>query len=131
MAAAGDMLRTIEELALFSVARGCGFAAIGIFTMMIGLIGEPRLALQSGGVLTLIACLVLVMRALHARRQPYKRTEVWLMLQPTERPRQETAQQIIGNALREAYLRFALHAACLSAALLVASVIVGQLPLRP
>lgn len=114
-----------------SVARGCGFAALGIFTFMIGLMGDPRLAFQTGGILTLVTCLVLLGRALRAPHRPYKRTEVWLMLDPDDRPRGDTAQQLIGVALRDVYLRFAFHAACLSAALLIAAVFVGVVPLRP
>ena len=36
------------------------------------------------------------------------------MLEPMERPQAAFAQQVISTALREAYLRFALHAAWLS-----------------
>lgn len=124
-------MQPIERAAEVSVARGCGFAALGIFTFMIGLMGEPRLAFQAGGILTLITCLVLVARAVQAPWRFYKRTEVWLMLEPDDRPHSETAQQLIGTALRDVYLRFAFHAACLSAALLLAAVFVAAVPLRP
>lgn len=124
-------MQTIERAAEVSIARGCGFAALGIFTFMVGLMGEPRLALQTGGILTLVMCLVLVARAVHAPHRFYKRTEVWLMLEPDERPRSEAAQQVIGTALRDVYLRFAFHAACLSAAFLMAAVFVTVVPLRP
>lgn len=118
------MLQTIEDLAAFSVARGCGFAALGIFTFMVGMMSEPRLALATGGILTLITALVLFARAAHALQRPFKRTELWILLKPAERPRPDIAQQIIGNALRDAYLRFAMQSAWLSVALLNASLIV-------
>lgn len=122
------MLQTIEDLATFSVARGCGFAGLGIFTFMIGMMSEPQLALATGGILTLVTALVLFARAAQAIQRPFKRTEVWIMLKPAERPRQDIAQQIIGNALRDAYLRFALQSAWLSAALLTASLIARLMP---
>lgn len=117
------MLQTIEDLAELSVARGCGFAGLGIFTFMIGMMSEPRVALSTGGILTLITALVLYARAAKALQRPFKRTELWILLTPAERPRQDIAQQIIGNALRDAYLRFAMQSAWLSVALLNASLL--------
>lgn len=113
------------------MARGCGFAGLAIFTFMVGLLGYPQLAFQTGGLLTLITCLVLLGRGLQAPRRPYNRTEVWIMLEPGDRPRSDTAQKVIGVALREVYLRFALYAACLSAVLLLASALVGAIELKP
>jgi hypothetical protein len=129
--ARGGALRRIERLAEISVARGCGFAGLAIFTFMVGLLGYPKLAFQSGGILTLIACLVLLGRGLQAPSRPYNRTEVWIMLEPGDRPRSVTAQKVIGVALREVYLRFALYAACLSVLLLFASALVDVIELRP
>lgn len=124
------MLRQIEDLAELSVARGCGFAAIGILTFMVGMMGQPPRALQAGGLLFLMTCFVLWLRANGARSRPYKRTEVWVMLRPHERPQAAIAQQVIGNTLRHVYLRYALHAAALSCALCAASIVVGLLPGR-
>ena len=61
-------------------------------------------------------------RALH------NRTELWLMLEPAERPQPAIAQAIIGSARREALLVFALRAAWLSAGLLSLAVYWGLAP---
>ena len=115
------MLERIEQVAHFSVGRGCGFAAIGILTFFVGLSFDLALALKSAGVLGLIVCFVLLGKAQRARTQPYKRTEVWILLKPPERPRAEIAQQLIGTVLRETYFSFALHAAIFSALSLASS----------
>jgi hypothetical protein len=118
----------IEAKAELSVGRACAFGGIGICTFMIGMISEPHHALLMGAVLTLIACLVLVLRANLAPRKPYKRTEVWLLLDKSERPAATVAQQLIGSVLREVYLRFALYSAVLALGLLIASVLLRVLP---
>jgi hypothetical protein len=117
------MLPRIEHLAHVSVARGCGFAALGIATFMLGLSGDMVSSLKSGGLLSLFVCLVLLLKAGLSGRRSYKNTEVWLMLSPRERPSEAEAQQMIGDALRGSCLRFALHAARVSAILLVAAVV--------
>jgi hypothetical protein len=111
------MLERIEHLAEVSVARGCGFAALAIVTFMLGLADQMDVSCKAGGILALGACLVLALRGCAATAMPYKRTEVWVMLKSSERPQPAVAQQIIGNALRRVYLRFALHAAIVSATL--------------
>ena len=109
----------IERLAELSVARGCGFALIGIVTTMTGLSAEPALAFKAGGILTLLTCAVLLLKAFNALGRPYKRTEVWIMLPKPDRPKAEVAQQLIGRTLRMVYLVFARRAALISLALLL------------
>lgn len=118
-------MERIEGLAAISVGRGCGFAALGIGTFVLGLLHEPDLAFRAGGLLFLLVCFALLLRAWHARRRPYRSTELWIMLKPMERPQAAVAQQIISTALREAYLRFALHAAWLSFGMLSFSLVFG------
>jgi hypothetical protein len=125
------MLQRIERLAHISVARGCAFAGLAILTFMIGLSGNMVVSLKTGGVLCLGVCLVLVLKAWLARLRSYKRTEVWLMLSPEERPGSEIAQRVIGTALCDTCLRFALLASrlaigLLSAAMLYALIVIGQ-----
>lgn len=117
------MLERIEHVARFSVGRGCGFAAIGILTFFVGLSSDLSLAMKSAGVLGLILCLVLLSKAQRARTQPYKRTEVWVLLKPEERPQAAIAQQVIGTVLRETYFYFALQAAIFSALTLGSSLV--------
>ena len=117
------MLGTIEYLAGVSVARGCGFAALAIVTFMVGLSDQMHVACKAGGISTLGTCLILAIRGLTAVTTPYKRTEVWIMLDAADRPKPEVAQQIIGTAMRDVYFRFALHAALIAVTLLSASMV--------
>ncbi len=122
------MSSKIETAAELSVARACGFAGIGIGTFMVGLMTDPALSLQVGGILSLFICMVLVLKASWAPRAPYDRTEVWLMIERGDRPGPAVAQQIIGGVLREVYVRFAFYAAALSFGFLAASVVFRMLP---
>jgi hypothetical protein len=115
------MLQKLEALAELSVARGCGFAALAIFTFMIGTVSDPALAFKSGGLMTLLACAVLLLKARNACTRPYKSTELWIMLAKDERPDAAIAQQVIGNVLRDVYLRFAQQAAVLAILMLSAA----------
>lgn len=117
------MSRRIEYLANLSVARGCGFASIALVTTMVGLSSQMELALSIGGILCLIASFVLVLKAMYARRQHYKNTELWLMLEPGDRPHAAVAQKVISIARRDALLHFAYRAAWLAASQLTASLI--------
>ena len=117
-------MQRLQQAAEISVARGCGFAALAIFTFMVGFAGDIRLSLAVGGCMALLATFVLVIKALNTERTSYKRTEVWIMLEPEDRPLPEVAQKVIGQALREVYLRFAIHAAKLALGLLAASFLI-------
>ncbi len=119
------MIDRIEHLAHISVARGCGFAALGILTFFIGMSPDLVAAFKSAGYLTLLACAVLLLKAGFAPRQHYRRTELWVMLKPDERPDASIAQRLISTVLREAYLRFAKQAAILSAMFLACGVVGG------
>lgn len=121
------MLERIEELAHLSVARGCGFAALAIVVFFVGLSSDPPVACKLSGILALLTCLVLLLKAQLAPRRPYKHTELWVMLMPQERPQAAIAQQIIGTVLREAYLVFALHAGLAAAGLLAVSLALPHL----
>lgn len=114
-------METLRYFAELSISRGCGFAAIGIGTTMLAFAERMVLSLEAGGLLTLMTCLVLFLRSQRARHQPYKRTEVWIMLRPAERPDPAVAQQLIGTVLHETYLKYALNTALISAALLAMS----------
>lgn len=117
------VLSRIERLAHISVARGCGFAALAIATFMVGLSGDMASSLKAGGLLSLFVCLVLLLKARLFGYRSYKSTEVWLMLSPRERPGAAVAQKMIGAALHDTCLRFALHAARFATGLLAAAVI--------
>jgi hypothetical protein len=124
------MLQRIEHVAQISVARACGFGALAIVTFMTALSGDIVSCLKAGGILTLFMCLVLLLKARHAAGRSYKRTEVWIMLAPQDRPHSAIAQQVIGNVLRETFLSFAMHAAFASCLMLSGAMVYGLL-LRP
>lgn len=115
----------IEHLAEISVARGCAFAALAIFTMTIGLLGMPAIALKTAGGAALLTAVILWLKARLAKTRPYKRTELWLMLKPAERPAPAIAQTVIARALRECYLKFAYRFSAGAGVLLALGLIVG------
>jgi hypothetical protein len=117
----------IEQSANVSVARACGFASLTILTIALGLSAEPRLSLQASGYLFLLTCAILLLKASRALTQSYKRTEVWIMLTPQERPNPLFAQTAIGEVLRRTYLRYARLAAMFAAILLGLATLHGLL----
>jgi hypothetical protein len=124
-------MKKLEQLALFSVARGCGFGFLAIATLVVGLSGNFSVALRAGGYLSLLMCSILILMAWRAPVAPYKSTELWIMLDPEERPQAAVAQRVIGTILREAYLTFALRSAWVSAGMLVMAVLWPLLPASP
>lgn len=108
------MLEPVEQrvraLAVHSVGRGCFFAALAIWCVMIGLIAEPLQSVKSGAILTMLVVCVLLLKARWVTRHSYKKTEVWILLDRRIDLRPEIAQQIITTTLREVYLRCAWYA---------------------
>lgn len=125
------MVQTLERIAEFVVARACGFAALAIFTVMVGFAWDPVMALQTGGILTLLACAILLLKGGNAPGKPYTSTELWIILPKDQRPRPEFAQQLVGNVMREAYFRFAQRAALLSALMLSTAVLLAIVGIKP
>jgi hypothetical protein len=97
----------IRKLAWVSVARGCSFGGLAIITLMIGFSTTPGLAFDFGGVGFLMMAVILMIKAGRSTKLPHKRTELWLMLNPDERPPPEFAAQVIMGTRREVILRFA------------------------
>lgn len=116
-------MQRLQEMAWVSVGRGCGFAALGIVTFMFGMSGYLPGAFKAGGILTLITSLVLLFRGWQAPVRPYKRTEVWMMLDPEHRPVDSLAQSLIGETLQRTYFDFALHSTLLAACMLAISLL--------
>jgi hypothetical protein len=108
----------LNQLATISVARGVGFAGLGILCMMVGFSGSPSAMLKAGGLGAALVTAVLIMKAGAAPGLPHRRTEIWLMLEAHERPPDSLAQTLIASARRSALLRFAHAAAIVSAAML-------------
>lgn len=100
-------MQKLEFAAEFSVLRASGFGGLGIFVLMVALMYEPQLALKIGGLLSVAGSLLLILKAITAERTPYKQTEVWLLLDLSDRPAPEVAQRVISVARRGAFLKFA------------------------
>jgi len=98
----------MRRVAYETVLRACGFGSLAIFCFMVGLSFAPRVAFQSGGVLTMLMTGILFVKAIEARTKPYRRTEMWLYLPKEHRPPEASAQQLTSAVLRETYLTFAL-----------------------
>ncbi len=118
-------MHRVQEIAWVSVARGCGFAALAIVTLMFGMSGNIPGAFKAGGILTLITSLILLFRGWQAPKRPYKRTEVWMMLEPDDRPQPALAQTLIGETLKQTYLTFALHSTLLAGGMFAVSLFFG------
>lgn len=97
----------IRAMAIHSIGRGCFFAALAIWCVMIGLIAEPLQAIKSGAVLTMLTVCVLLLKASYVVRHSYKKTEVWILLDRRVDLKPEVAQHLITTTLREIYLRYA------------------------
>jgi hypothetical protein len=78
-----------------------------------------------------MVCGVLLLKAWLARLRSYKSTEVWLMLSPQERPDSAIAQHVIGTALCDTCLRFALLASRVAIWLLLAAALYALIVSEP
>lgn len=100
-------METMRRVAYATVLRACAFGSLTIFCLMVGLSFEPRIAFQTGGVLTMIMTGILFVKAHEARTKPYRRTEMWLYLPEEARPPAASAQQLTSVVLQETYVTFA------------------------
>jgi hypothetical protein len=100
-------VQEIESAAEISIGRAVGFGALAIGTVVLGLIFEPTLALKTGGALTLLMAVVLQLKAERARFQPYRSTEVWLILEKRLGLPDDHAQRIVSTVLQSTYRRYA------------------------
>ena len=50
-------MEEMRRVALSTVARGCAFGMLAIVCVMMGLLYDPRMVFQTGGILTLIMTL--------------------------------------------------------------------------
>lgn len=101
-------MHRIEQAAEQSVRRGVAFGVLAIVVTACGLAAYPVLALQVAAALTLLMWAILRLKAAWAPSRPYKRTEVWIMLEPRPALAPAEAQLLIGRTLEakfEAYAR--------------------------
>ena len=111
-------MEEMRRIAYETVLRACGFASLAIFCIMIGLSFLPGTAFQTGGFLSIVMTLVLMLKAYEARTKDHRRTEMWLYLPKESRPPQASAQKVISTVMRETYLLFARWTALISIVLL-------------
>jgi hypothetical protein len=97
----------IQVAAELSIGRAVGFGALAIVTVVLGLIFDPVLALKTGGALTLLMAAVIQLKAERARFQPYRSTELWLILDKRLGLPDDHAQRIVSAVLRRVYHRYA------------------------
>ena len=97
-------MQELETLALLSVRRACGFGALAIGTLMLGLADTPANAFGTGAVCCLLMALILYGKGDYALRQDHRRTELWLMLAEGRRPPDDIAAIVVPRILRRTYL---------------------------
>lgn len=100
-------MERIQQFALISVRRACGFAALGIATFCVSLSFHPLVALRSGAVLTCLLATVLVYKAQTAMARNHRHTELWMMLGGEPGLPDPQAGRAINSALREVYWQHA------------------------
>lgn len=105
------MEATIRRYAQLSIARGCGFGALAIATMMAGSANDLSLFFRSGGIGALLMCFILLLKAARVEHTPVKSTEVWIIMPKEIRPAPEVAAPLIARARRDYLLKFAYIAA--------------------
>lgn len=107
-------MEDLRRIAYEIVMRACGFGSLAIFCIMIGLSFEPRVAFQSGGFLTLLMTIILLLKAHEAKTKNHRRTEMWLYVPEDRRPSKADAQWAISTVMRETYFLFARWTAIIS-----------------
>lgn len=100
-------MEKIREVAVFCVGRAVFFGSLAIGCVMVGFSFNPVSAFRTGAVLTLLMAGVLSWKAMAARSQNPKRTELWLYLDEKARPPEAQAQFVVASVMRDVYGRFA------------------------
>lgn len=112
-------MEEMRKIAYATVLRACSFGTLAIVCVMVGMSFDARLAFQSGGTLTMIMTLILILKARLAANQDYRRTEMWLYLPKELRPPASYAQWASATVMRETYLTFALWTSMIGIAMWV------------
>ncbi|MGH6921494.1 MAG: hypothetical protein ACREJ0_27785 [Geminicoccaceae bacterium] len=99
-----DRIRAAAEI---SIGRAVGFGALAVGTVVLGLIFDPVLALKTGSALTMLMAVVLLLKSEQARSRPYRRTEVWLILDKRLGLPEDCAQRMVSQVLHDTYDRYA------------------------
>lgn len=116
-------MEAIENAAFVSVGRAVGFAGLAVFCVSLGLSFQPALAVRTGGIMCLCVTFILIFYAMRALTKPYKKTELWIILDEKARVPAKIAQRVVGGVLRETYYWFAQQAAIFAIVLLSLSIL--------
>jgi hypothetical protein len=122
----------MDRLAQFAFSltlRDASFVALAAFTLMVGFSFDPPLALVIGAHVALIFSLFLLYRVTVLTDERMKRTELWRVLEPHERPRGDFALVLAHDRLEEVLLRFSKTAAGVACTLF--SLSIGMSALAP
>ena len=87
-----------------SIRRACGFGFIAIATAVVGLYWDAALMVKCAAIGVSLMVAVLLYKALEAPKRPYKRTELWLLLNKTHDFPESRVQDVLGGVLRDRYL---------------------------
>lgn len=109
----------IRRIAFETTLRGCAFAFLAIFCIMVGLSFWPDRAFRAGGILTLLMTAILLIKAREALHKPYRRTEMWLYVPKDEKLPEAYAQWAFSTVLHETYLQFAYWTSAISLVMLI------------
>jgi hypothetical protein len=117
-------VETIRLFADFSIRRGCGFALLGISCVMLSFAFDLQRAFHAGAILVALLSIALWVKSLLARRRPYFRTEVWIMLPDRPKLGKPELQRLIGGILAERFWWHAKAAAAIAGTLAGLSLLV-------
>jgi hypothetical protein len=110
-------MERIRALAILSIRRACGFAALAISTFMVGLYPDPVTCFRTGAVLTAIAAVVLYVKAKQAPNQNHRQTELWYLLERNPELPDAYAGRVINGVLAQEFRRHAEYAGWIAAVL--------------
>ena len=94
------------QFAFSLTLRDASFVALAAITLMVGFSFDPPLALVIGAHVALMFSLFLLYRVTVLTDERMKRTELWRVLEPHERPRGDFALVLAHDRLEEVLLRF-------------------------
>jgi multidrug efflux pump subunit AcrB len=87
-----------------SIRRACGFGYLAIATAVVGLYWDVALMVKCAAIGVSLMVAILLYKSLEAPKRPYKRTELWLLLNKTHDFPESRVQEMLGGALRDRYL---------------------------
>ena len=96
-----------RRFAFAAAARDAGFVALAAATLMLAFSFAPALSLSIGANIALAFAIFMILRAVCLRTDGIERTEVWLILQPQERPADDIGRRLARDELQDVLLRFA------------------------